>query len=465
MRLYKIWIPELNMTVRFKVLSPEDVSVFLNDVGPTEDDNHFCKVVLESLVFNMKTEIRESLRLMSEEAAGRVLSALYAGCVMLNPGLDPALWVNISYAKHFEPTLSSPSTDLVPVEVDAETAVEVTPAVKRKKLSNTKFNSLRQVLEEQVVGQDEALNAVCNALKRSQAGLADPLRPLGVFVFAGPSGVGKTHLAKVLHKHMYGSAKLVRLDMSEYQHKHDNQKLIGSPPGYIGHDEGGQLTNAVLANPNTVLLLDEVEKAHPDVWSTFLRIFEDGVATDSHGREVDFRNTIVIMTTNLGNDKVVADMTRRGTGFNGRIEHVLSTKELPPRASVERITNEEVSKFFKPEFLNRIDAIVVFNHLAPADYVQIADLEMRTLDEKLSKKGISFSWDETVVEALIDQGVDTTMGARGMEKIRRLKIETILADAILSLKVTRGTIFDLTHGDTFNLDVRKPIKQGKAVAK
>jgi ATP-dependent Clp protease ATP-binding subunit ClpC len=460
MRVYQIFIPELNAYVKFKVLPPEEITNFLGDLGPLED-GEFCKIVLERLVFNMKTELRESLKMMSNEAAKATITAIYNGCVMLNPGIDLDLWVDMAYAKPLATNADSP-TEVVGNSEEMVTAVEVPAAAKKKKISNAKFNSLRPALQERIVGQPEAIDTVCKALMRSQAGLSDANRPLGVFLFAGPSGVGKTSLAKELQKHLYGAGEIVRVNCGEYQHKHDNQKLIGSPPGYIGHDEGGQLTNGILANPNTVVLLDEVEKAHIDIWNTFLNIFDEGMTTDSMGRQVDFRNAIIIMTTNLGNDKIVSDMTRRGTGFGSRIEHVLTTKEMPSRTLVERTTQEEIRKLFKPEFLNRVDSAVVFNHLAPEDFAAIADLEMRSVDEKLSKKGISFSWDEKVLEALIDKGVDTVMGARGMEKVRRDEIETLLAGAILDLKGVRGTVFDLTFGEEFNLNVRKPVKQGKA---
>lgn len=459
MRVYQIFIPELNAYVKFKVLPPEEITNFLGDLGPLED-GEFCKIVLERLVFNMKTEIRESLKMMSNEAAKQTITAIYNGCVMLNPGIDLDLWVDMAYAKPLASTADAPT----PVEGSTEeiaTAVDVPAAAKKKKISNAKFNSLRAALQEKVVGQNEAIDLVCNALMRSQAGLADANRPLGVMLFAGPSGVGKTSLAQELQNHLYGGYSLIRINCGEFQHKHDNQKLIGSPPGYIGHDEGGQLTNGILANPNTVVLLDEIEKAHVDIFNTFLTIFDEGVTTDSQGRPVDFRNAIFIMTTNLGNDKIVADLTRRGTGFGSRIEHVLTTKELPARAIVERTTQEEIRKLFKPEFLNRVDSTAVFNHLTPEDYIAIADLEMRRVDEKLTKKGISFSWDDKVVEALIDKGVDTVMGARGMSAVRR-DIETMLAAEILRLKATRGTVFDLTFTEKFNLDVRTPAKQGKA---
>lgn len=462
MRVYQIFVPELNTYVKFKVLPPEDISNFLTDIGPLEED-FFCKAVLEHLVFNMKTEIRESLKMMSTEAAKSTIEAIYNGCIMLNPGLDLDLWVSMAYSKPFE----KPTEEGTPSAVESAKTLlspnKAKPAPsKKKKLTNAKFANLHSVLSDKIIGQEEAIDTICNALKRSQAGLHDEKRPLGVFLFAGASGVGKSSLAKELHAYLYGEdVPIVRIDCGEFQHKHDNQKLIGSPPGYIGHEDGGQLTNGIIKNPNTVVLLDEIEKAHPDIWSTFLRVFDEGIATDSKGNVADFRNAIIIMTTNLGNDKVVESLTGKSAGFNARIETNLVTKELPPRSVVERSTNDAIKKLFKPEFLNRIDTTVIFNHLAPQDYSRIAELELLSLDAKLSKRGISFSWDESVVDALIDQGVDTVMGARGMAQVRREQIETVLADAILSLRSARGSIFSLTYSDKFDLDVRRP-KQTRA---
>lgn len=462
--VYQIFVPELNTYVKFKVLPAKDISTFLTELGPLEEDD-FCKAVLEHLVFNMKTEIRESLKMMSTEAAKACIEAIYNGCIMLNPGLDSDLWVSMAYSKPFEkPTIED---EIAGMETKSLSVISRTPVpkeTKKKKVSNAKFVNLKQALEDRIVGQEEAIDTICNALKRSQAGLNDEKRPLGVFLFAGASGVGKSSLAKELHSYLYGDdTPIVRIDCGEYQHKHDNQKLIGSPPGYIGHEDGGQLTNGIIKNPNSVVLLDEIEKAHPDIWSTFLRVFDEGVATDSKGNVADFRNAIIIMTTNLGNDKVVDSLTSSSTGFNARIETSMLTKELPVRSLVERSTNSAIKKLFKPEFLNRIDVTVIFNHLAPGDYTRIAELELDLLDAKLHKKGISFKWDETVIEALIDQGVDTVMGARGMEKIRREQIETVLADAILDLKAGRGTVFELSFDEKFTLQVRKP-RQSRAKA-
>ena len=456
MRVYQIFIPELNTHVKFKVMPPEDVSSFLSNLSSPLDESLFYKLVLDNYVFNMKTEIRESLKMMSSAAAKETVEALYNGCVMLNPGLDIDTWTKMAYeykSMDQEPednnsqTNNSPS----PMEESVQKQVPVNTA-KRKKLSNAKFINLQHYLSERIIGQPEAIATICNSLKRSQVGLADEKKPLGVFLFAGASGVGKTSLAKELHKYLFGAdTDMVRIDCGEYQHKHENQKLIGAPPGYLGFEDGGQLTNAVAQNPQTVVLLDEVEKAHPDLWNTFLRIFDEGMATDNKGNVVDFRSTIIIMTTNLGNDKVVNSLVQKSAGFNARIETTLQSKTVPARSAVESSAKESIQRLFKPEFLNRIEAIVVFNHLAESDYERIANMELHLVDEKLAKKGISFSWDETAIEGLLKEGVNTIMGARGLAQVRRDRIETKIADILLDKKPKRGSRLELYYDTDFEV--------------
>lgn len=456
MRVYQIFIPELNTHVKFKVMPPEDVSSFLSNLSSPLDESLFYKLVLDNYVFNMKTEIRESLKMMSSAAAKETVEALYNGCVMLNPGLDIDTWTKMAYEyksmdQEPEDNNSQANNSPSPMEESVQKQVPVNTA-KRKKLSNAKFINLQHYLSERIIGQPEAIATICNSLKRSQVGLADEKKPLGVFLFAGASGVGKTSLAKELHKYLFGSdTDMVRIDCGEYQHKHENQKLIGAPPGYLGFEDGGQLTNAVAQNPQTVVLLDEVEKAHPDLWNTFLRIFDEGMVTDNKGNVVDFRSTIIIMTTNLGNDKVVNSLVQKSAGFNARIETTLQSKTVPARSAVESSAKESIQRLFKPEFLNRIEAIVVFNHLAESDYERIANMELHLVDEKLAKKGISFSWDETAIEGLLKEGVNTIMGARGLAQVRRDRIETKIADILLDKKPKRGSRLELYYDTDFEV--------------
>ena len=460
MRVYEIFVPEVGTYVKFKVLTPETVETFLAEATdlPRED---YMKKVLENVIFNMRSEIVDSLKMMSHETGVSTIEALFNGCVMLNPGIDIDTWVRIAYSGSPDPAINV-FTDIPGVEV------EFSPSVKKegtpiKKISKAKFLNLQKYLKERVIGQDQAIEAVVSALKRSQAGLNDEQRPLGVFLFAGSSGVGKTHLAKELHKYLFGDEHdIVRVDCGEYQQKHDSQKLIGSPPGYVGHDDGGQLTNQLEQHPQTVILLDEVEKAHPDLWNTFLRIFDDGILTNNKGDHISFRNAIIIMTTNLGNDKVVEALTGKGVGFGARSEVLMNTMTQLPREQVERLANEAIKKEFRPEFLNRIDKVIVFNHLSRDDFAQIAELELQAVDNKLSKKRISFQFDESAINALIEHGVDTVRGARGMAQIRRDKIENLLADILLNSKCPPGTIFELSYPlDKFIINIREPIKAAK----
>lgn len=300
-----------------------------------------------------------------------------------------------------------------------------------------------------------------NSLKRAQAGLSDSDRPTGVFLFAGSSGVGKTHLANSLHTYLFGKDyPMVRIDCGEFQHKHENQKLIGSPPGYVGHDEGGQLVNMVKQNPNTVVLLDEVEKAHPDIWNTFLRVFDDGILTDGKGEVVDFRNTIIIMTTNLGNDKTTNHLLSGGTGFTKDISFKIGTKVIPERSVLERNTNDAIKKHFKPEFLNRIDKVIIFNYLSENDCEKIARLEMSIIIDKLSKKGLQVEYSNSVIQGLIEKGIDSIKGARGLSQIRREQIETKIADNIVYSVIPKGTTFQIDYeNDKFTILVKKPKKK------
>ena len=385
---------------------------------------------------------------------------------MLNPGIDIDLWIDLAYSKL---VLAPSSDENFPLDDDMIAKIKGAKAkksnskVKPKKITRQKFLGLKQHLEENIIGQQNAVHTVVNALKRSQVGLNDKNRPLGVFLFAGASGVGKTHLANTLHRYLFGDDyAMVRIDCGEFQHKHENQKLIGSPPGYVGHDEGGQLVNIVKKFPYTVVLLDEVEKAHPDLWNTFLRVFDDGILTDAKGEEVDFKNTVIIMTTNLGNDKTVDFLLAGGTGFNKNINYKLGTTQAPPKEMVEKNTLEAIRKHFKPEFLNRIDKTVVFNNLIQNDFEKIAELEMSIVVDKLVKKGYLVNYNDQVISAMLKKGVDTIKGARGLAQVRREQVEDKLADILIKNIPPRGSIFEISYKDKeddFIFTIKKPEKE------
>lgn len=465
MQIYQIFVPELNANVKFKVVSVTEAESFVKKNNIVSKD--YKKKVLQFIVYNLNTDVAASLGMMSRSGGEKALDALYTGCIMLNPGLDVDHWVNTAYAG-FKDSKIEDDLDFEQLKSfikNAHTRAQVKKAPKvvqskQSRLSKEKFLGLEAYLKSNIIGQDEAVEQIVASLFRSQADLNDPNRPLGVFLFAGSSGVGKTYLASTLHKYIFGDdIPMARMDCGEFQHKHENQKLLGSPPGYVGHDEGGQLTNQIKKNPNSVLLIDEVEKAHQDIWNTFLRIFDEGIATDSKGEIVDFRNTIIIMTTNLGNDKIVENLISTSAGFAQQVDFKRTTTKVPSRDIVEKETHKAINKYFRPEFINRIDKIVVFNHLNKVNCEKIAQLEMATIAEKLSKKGISLQYTENTIDAMVSRGVDTIMGARGISQLRRDQLETQMAKLIVNTHIPKGTIFNVDYlNDDFVLEVKKPIK-------
>lgn len=461
MQIYQIFIQELHTHAKFKVLTTTEIEDFLSGLSKAQKKD-LRRTILQYVVYNLNSDIAASLAMMSRPAAERALEAIYAGCIMLNPGLDLEYWVNIAYSTApFEGKDIDSSLDEVRSLIKSTREMKkkaATVAADKKKVSKQKFLGLEHHLKSNVIGQEEAIEEIVGALTRSQADMHDPNKPLGVFLFAGSSGVGKTHLANMLHKYMYGEdTHMIRIDCGEFQHKHENQKLLGSPPGYVGHDDGGQLTNQVKKNPHTVVLLDEIEKAHQDIWSTFLRIFDEGLVTDSKGELISFRDTIIILTTNLGNDKTSEGLRETGVGFNMSPEKKRVVKEPPKRKVIEDNTFDAIYKYFKPELLNRIDKVIVFNYLGEKDYEKIAQIEMSYVADKLSKKGISLNYTDNVISGLIDLGLDAIKGARGISQVRRDKLESPLAKTIVETHIPKGTIFHIDYlDDKFVFNVEKP---------
>lgn len=435
--IFEIEHPNLNLGIRFKVLTPSEVEALVAK-APSRNDS-FKKLVLENVVLNLHEEVTPVLRKMPKPKAQMAVDSLFHGAVMLNPGLDISTWFKmISFA----------------VNEEKPTPAKKTKSAK-KKVSKVQFLGLERYLKDRVIGQDAAISEIVKSLKRSQVGLHDERRPLAVFLFAGASGVGKTHLARELHNYLFGTDyDLARIDCGEFQHKHENAKLIGAPPGYMGYDDGGQLTNLVSKNPHTVVLLDEVEKAHPDVFHTFLRVFDEGILTDGSGKSVSFRDSIIIMTTNLGNRDIVEDFIGSAVGFGRERAEVT---DLPNRERVERVTMEAVRKRFAPEFLNRIDKVVVFNHLTKSDFEKISELELAEVNTKLGKRGFSLAFDSEVISAMVTDGMNSIQGARRLAQIRRETIEDMLADRLLESRYPRGTIFQLTrNSDDYVLTAQRP---------
>ena len=308
---------------------------------------------------------------------------------------------------------------------------------------------LEEKLHQRVVGQDEAVNAVAKAIRRSRVGLKDPKRPIGSFLFLGPTGVGKTELCKTLAEAMFGDENaMVRIDMSEYMEKHTVSRLVGSPPGYVGHEEGGQLTEKVRRKPYSVVLFDEIEKAHEDVWNILLQILEDGIVTDSQGRKVDFKNTIIVMTSNVGAKNITADAAR--LGFDGGDKDEKESEE----AHFGRIRDAvmaDLKRTFRPEFLNRIDEIIVFHQLTEDNIRQIARRMLDVTGARMAQQGITLEADDDAVAELARDGFDPQYGARPL----RRAIQSMVEDAVAE-KMLEG---ELKSGDTAHVR----LKDGKVV--
>ena len=305
------------------------------------------------------------------------------------------------------------------------------------------------VLHQEVVGQDEAIASVAKAVRRARAGLKDPRRPIGVFMFLGPTGVGKTYLVRALSEFMFGSEDaMIRLDMSEFMERHTVARLVGAPPGYIGYDDGGQLTEAVRRKSYSAILLDEIEKAHPDVFNILLQMFDDGHLTDAKGRKVDFRNTIVVMTSNIGSDLIRKDSF---LGFSKPGTEDKTTEESYQRMKEQVL--DEVKKFFRPEFLNRIDASVVFHPLNKEHILQIVDLMLRDVAKQLLEKGVSMEVTQAAKELLAEKGFDPNFGARPLRREIQERVEDRLSEDFLGGK--------FGPGDTVHIDV----EDGEIVAR
>ncbi len=306
------------------------------------------------------------------------------------------------------------------------------PVVQLTQEESERLLKLESILHERVIGQDEAVTSVAKAIRRGRVGLKDPKRPIGSFIFLGPTGVGKTELTKTLAQTMFGTEDaMVRLDMSEYMEKHTVAKLIGSPPGYVGYDEGGQLTEKIRRKPYSVVLFDEIEKAHPDVFNMLLQILEDGRLTDSQGRTVDFKNTVIVMTSNVGASLITAANKRQTMGFAN------SDKDTSDENTKE-IVLEELKKVFKPEFINRVDDIIVFNKLNHDDIKKIAGNMLDTLAQRLAGMDITIEFTDAAKDKLADEGFDDTYGARPLRRTIRSKIEDAVSEKILEGTISKG---------------------------
>jgi len=322
------------------------------------------------------------------------------------------------------------------IEITSDDIAEVVskwtkiPVSKLNMQEKERLIKLENILHERIIGQNEAVEAVSKAIRRARVGLKDNKRPIGSFIFLGQTGVGKTELCKALAEAMFNSENaIIRLDMSEFMESHAVSKLIGSPPGYVGHEDGGQLTEQVRRRPYSVVLFDEIEKAHPDVFNILLQILDDGRLTDSHGKTVSFQNTIIILTSNCGVDEL--PKATKSLGFNTSEDKLDEEKE-------REILLTSLKRKFKPEFLNRIDVITVFHKLSKIDLAQIASIMIKNLNKKLENQNLSIKLTENAVDYLITNGSSVQYGARPLRRLIEQKIEDRIAEDMLLDKIKEG---------------------------
>jgi ATP-dependent Clp protease ATP-binding subunit ClpC len=362
------------------------------------------------------------------------------------------------------------------------------PVTKINQSENERLKLMENILHERLIGQHHAITAVSKAVRRARVGIQDPKRPIASFIFAGPTGVGKTELTKALAEYMFDDEKnLIRFDMSEFMERHTVAKLIGSPPGYVGFQDGGQLTEAVRQKPYSIVLFDEVEKAHPDVFNLFLQILDDGHLTDSSGKHVSFKNCIIVMTTNLGSrviEKESPVLSKEKIGFGRRFDTGLEReskkidllvnsdgtfslkpplkREVTPEdeekfVKITGLVQEELKKFFRPEFLNRIDDIIVFNHLSKHDIWEICGLMLNQLSKRLKEQGAILNIDNAVRFFLTEEGYDPIYGARPLRRAITKFLEDKLAEACLSNIIHQGTEINVTQKIKPNVYGNRPI--------
>jgi len=392
------------------------------------------KFEMEKEVFNQIAAIKAEIEALKTKAAAAEREGDFSKVAEITHGLIPEKEAELKALEERWKQMMSEGT-LLKNAVDEEMIASIVsrwtgiPVNKMLQSEKDKILNVEKILKEEVVGQDEALKAVARAIKRNKAGLSDTNRPIGSFMFLGPTGVGKTQVAKTLAKFLFDSEKsLIRIDMSEYMEKHAASRLVGAPPGYVGYDEGGQLTEAVRRKPYSVVLFDEIEKAHPDVFNTLLQVLDDGRLTDNKGVTVDFRNTIIIMTSNIASDKIM---------------------EYEDREEREKAVNDELKKYFKPEFLNRLDDIVIFNPLTLEAITKIVDILFRSIQKKLAERDITVELTDAAKAYIAEAGFDPVYGARPLKRALYEKVEDKLAELILEDKLVEGNTvtFDVVDGE------------------
>lgn len=413
---------------------------FLPDKAIDLIDEAASKVRLNAYTVpdNLK-EMEKEIKSIEEEKASAVRSQDFEQAATLRDkekslrtllDEEKEKWKNLSSHQVREIT----KEDIASV-VSSWTGIPITQITKEE---SEKLLNLESVLHKRIVGQDRAVSSVSSAIRRGRAGLKDPKRPIGSFIFLGPTGVGKTELCKALAEAMFGDEEaIIKLDMSEYMEKHTVSKLIGSPPGYVGFDEGGQLTEKIRRKPYSVVLFDEIEKAHPDVFNMLLQILEDGVLTDSQGRKVSFKNAVIIMTSNVGASKITDGKLSLGFGSDDNDEN----------RNIENLVMADLRATFKPEFLNRVDEIVVFNQLEKDDIKEIASRMMKTLSKRVKEVGAELEITDNALSAIADAGFDKVYGARPLRRAIQTKIEDKLSELILENKLGEKCTVDYQDGE------------------
>lgn len=351
------------------------------------------------------------------------------------PVLSPEVSGDAEVGGSTVPAASSESMPMVNEEDIAQIVASWTgvPVQKLTESESVKLLNMEETLHQRLIGQDEAVKAVSKAIRRARVGLKNPNRPIASFIFSGPTGVGKTELTKSLATYFFGSEEaMIRLDMSEFMERHTVSKLIGSPPGYVGFNEGGQLTEAVRRRPYTVVLFDEIEKAHPDVFNLLLQLLEDGRLTDSKGRTVDFKNTLVIMTSNIGSKVIEKGGGGLGFEFSGE------SAEDSQYTRIRSLVNEELKQYFRPEFLNRLDEIIVFRQLTRDEVKEIAEIMLKEVFGRMGEKGITLTVSEAFKERLVEEGYNPAYGARPLRRAVMRLLEDSLAEEVLTGRIKDG---------------------------
>ena len=425
---HKVKIPDDAIVSAVKMSSRYIADRFLPDKAIDLIDEAASRVRLKAYTVpdNLK-EMEKELKSLEEEKSSAVRAQDYEQAAVIRDK-ENKLKTLLDEEKEKWKNLSSHQVKEISVEDIASVVSSWTgiPATQITEEESQRLLNLEKILHERIVGQDQAVTSVARAIRRGRAGLKNPKRPIGSFIFLGPTGVGKTELCKTLAEAMFGDEDaIIRLDMSEYMEKHTVSKLIGSPPGYVGFDEGGQLTEKIRRKPYSVVLFDEIEKAHPDVFNMLLQILEDGVLTDSQGRKVSFKNAVIIMTSNVGASKITDPKSALGFGDDKKDEN----------ENIEKLVMEDLKTTFKPEFLNRVDEIIVFKQLEKDDIKEIARRMLVSLTKQLAQLGTQVTFTDAAVSALADAGFDKVYGARPLRRAIQTKIEDRLSELILEKKL------------------------------